>query len=102
MAEALTGTCGSPGVAKGKITPFQPGKQYAKDDIVIMPQWMTQDVLAAKDAGALLSATGGITSHATIVARELKIPALLNVDISQLHEGAEVLIDAAEETVTFQ
>lgn len=102
MVEALTGTCGSPGVATGKIALFQQGTPYTKDDIVVLQRWLTQDVLAAKGAGALLSATGGITSHATIVARELGIPALLNVAIDQLHEGTEVLVDAAAETVTPQ
>ena len=95
----ITGTCVCPGVVRGKVKRFAVGVTYTKSDIVLLEEWLTHEVLALKDAGALLSATGGITSHASIIARELEIPSLIGVDITQLQEGQEVHVDTAEEKV---
>ncbi len=98
----LSGTCVCPGIVHGTIRRFVLGSAYTKQDIVVLDQWLTQDVLALKDAGALLSATGGVTSHASIVARELGIPALVNVETTKLAEGQHAMIDAADERVEVQ
>ena len=95
----LKGTCVCPGTAEGKLTLFQPGKKYGKDEIVLLKHWLTQEVLAAKDAGAVISAAGGITCHASIVARELNLPALISVDISSLKEGTPVKVNATKGTI---
>ena len=93
------GTCVCPGIVKGKIKFFKQNEVYNKNDVVVLEHWLTQEVIALKDAGALISATGGITSHASIIARELNIPSIIGVDLSELKEGQEVIVDTAEEKV---
>ncbi len=100
MTKVLTGTCACPGEASGIIKFYQPGKKYTKNDIVILNQWVTHEVLLLKEAGGILSAQGGLTSHASIIAREFNIPCLVAVKgLEQLAEGSEVSIDAAEEKI---
>lgn len=99
MSKIITGTCICPGTVKGKIRFFKQGKSYNKTDIVVLEAWLTQEVLALKNAGALISATGGVTCHASIIARELNIPAIIGVNISELKEGQKVIVDSAKEMV---
>ena len=51
---------------------------------------------ALKNAGAIVTDEGGITSHAAIIARELKIPAIIGTKIATkvLHDGDLVEVDA--------
>src|SRR3989338_4228021 len=93
------GICVCPGRVECTLRHFKEGQQYTKDDIVILQRWLTQEVLLLKEAGALLSKAGGITCHASIIARELKITALINIDITQLKEGQRAIVDTLEETV---
>jgi pyruvate,water dikinase len=95
----FTGTCVCPGIVEGKIKTFKQDGVYNKTDIVVLENWVTQDVLALKEAGAVISATGGITCHASIIARELGIPAIISADISELKDGQEVIVDAAKGSV---
>ena len=95
----ITGICVSPGTAEGIIRIHQEGRVYTKEDIVILQRWLTHEVLNLKNAGALISTSGGITCHASIIARELKISALINIDITQLKEGQRAIVDTLEETV---
>ena len=45
-------------------------------------------------AGAIVSEAGGILSHASIIARELSIPAISSVDHAcSLKEGTKAIID---------
>ncbi len=92
----ITGTCVCPGTVKGKIKFFKEGEVYTKEDIVVMKNWVTQNVMQARNAGALVSATGGLTCHASIITRELDIPALISTEIGDLKEGQNVLIEAEE------
>lgn len=103
MTKELTGICACPGEVKGTIRYYQPNKKYTKDDVVILNQWVTQEVLLLKEAGGLLSSQGSLTSHASIIAREFNIPCLINVKgLDQLAEGTKVLIDAAAEKISFE
>jgi len=95
----ITGICVSPGTAEGIIRIHQEGRVYTKEDIVILQRWLTHEVLNLKNAGALISTSGGITCHASIIARELKIPALVSADISSLREGQRVSVNTIEETI---
>lgn len=92
--------CVCPGTARGFIRFFRQNERYGKEDIVVMESWLTQQVMAAKGAGALLSKTGGLTSHASIIARELQIPAIVSVDIQSLEKSQEVIVEAEEEQIT--
>ncbi len=45
-------------------------------------------------AGAIVSESGGILSHASIIARELSIPAISSVDHAcNLKDGTKAIID---------
>lgn len=95
-----TGTCTCPGIAQGRITIFKEGKEYKKDDIVVLDVFVTQSVMLLRNAGAILSSKGGITSHASILAREFNIPCLIGIkNLEELKEGAKVKVDTAAEEV---
>ena len=98
----ITGTCVCPGKVEGQIKLFKPGESYNQTDVVVMTNWLTQEVVEAKGAGALISSVGGITSHASIIARELNVPTLICAQIDSFKEGQKVVIDTAEEQVEIQ
>lgn len=96
----LTGTCVCVGEVEGKVTRYDPNRTYTKLDVVILNEHMTQDVLKLKLAGAILSRNGGLTCHASILARELNIPCLVGVKgLDELKEGTKVKIDTADEKI---
>lgn len=99
-SKILTGLCACPGEIDGVIKIYEPGQSYAKADIVILNQWITQNVVALKEAGGLLSSTGGLTCHASIIAREFDIPCLISVKgLEDLTNGVRVHLDAAAEEI---
>lgn len=101
MQKILTGLCACPGEVTGTIQLYEEGKYYTKNDIVILNVWVTQNVAALKEAGGLISSTGGLTCHASIIAREFRIPCLVSVEnIDTLKPGLQVLLDAAAEEIT--
>ena len=53
-------------------------------------------------AGAVITDVGGVLSHATIVARDLGIPAVVNTKVASttLHDGDLVEVDGTTGTVT--
>ena len=102
----LTGICACPGIVKGKIKFYKENVVYTKEDIVVLNQWVTQDVFRLKNVGALLSSLGGLTCHASILAREFNVSCLVGIkgldemmELGKLKEGDEVEVDAAEEEV---
>jgi pyruvate, water dikinase len=96
----LTGTCACPGEVEGKITKYNPNRVYNKKDVVILNEHMTQDVMRLKEAGAILSKNGGLTCHASILARELNIPCIVGVKgLDNTKENSTVRLDAAEEII---
>lgn len=96
----LTGLCACPGEVDGVIKIYEPGQLYVKTDIIILNQWITQNVVALKDVGGLLSSSGGLTCHASIIAREFNLPCLISVKgLEGLTNGARVHLDAAAEEI---
>jgi len=59
-------------------------------------------VPAMKKAAAIVTEQGGVTSHAAIVSRELKIPCVIGTKIATkvLKDGMEVEVDANKGIVT--
>ena len=95
------GICVCPGIVNGKLVRYQAKKQYTKEDIVLLNDYVTQNILQLKNAGAILSSTGGITCHASIIAREFNIPCMVSAKgIENLKDGTEVTLDAAAEEVS--
>lgn len=97
----LTGMCVSVGEAEGVLKKYQEGVEYTKDDIVVVDIWVTKNVALLKNAGAVLSSKGGLTCHASIIAREFGIPGMVSVKgINEIPEGTKIKVDAAAEEVT--
>lgn len=96
--EYLKGISGSTGEARGEVcivtAPAEFGK-LKKGDILVCPytdpEWTPLFTLAA----AVVSDTGGALSHAAIVAREYKIPAVLAVGSAtrRLKDGDRVFVN---------
>jgi pyruvate,water dikinase len=93
----------SPGVAKGRVKVFKDFSMPSKIDFEILvashtdPGWTS---LIALSKGIIIE-HGGVLSHASIVARELQIPAVIGVAdaVNFLKDGQLVEIDGSTGTV---
>ncbi|PIY95026.1 MAG: phosphoenolpyruvate synthase [Candidatus Levybacteria bacterium CG_4_10_14_0_8_um_filter_35_23] len=76
----LVGAPASPGIASGPVKIIYSAKEVGKvlpGDILVAPQTNPDFVPAMKKAVAIITDSGGRTSHAAIVSRELGIPAVV-------------------------
>lgn len=83
------------GVARIVMTAQEIGKiQFG--DILIAPTTAPSYIIGMQRAAAFVTDEGGITSHAAIVARELKIPCIIGTKIATkvLKDGDMVEVDA--------
>jgi phosphohistidine swiveling domain-containing protein len=93
------GTCACPGQTMGTVKivnlPEEMGKMN-KGDIMVAHTTFPSLVPAMKKASAIVTDDGGITCHAAIVARELKIPCVVGTKIATkaLKDGDLVEVDA--------
>ncbi|MFA5183982.1 MAG: PEP-utilizing enzyme [Patescibacteria group bacterium] len=78
-----------------QITKFVPGS------ILVAPFTNVNYLPIMSKAGAILTETGGLTSHAAITARELKIPCVVGIPhlLANLYDGQEVEVDAGKGTI---
>lgn len=87
------------GKVKGKVkillTPRNVSKMN-KGDILVAPMTSPDYIVAMKKAAAVITDEGGITSHAAIVSRELKIPCIVGTKIATkvLKDNDLVEVDA--------
>lgn len=94
------GTIASKGpITKGKVRiVLDPHKcdDFKEGDILVAPMTSPEYVFAMKKSKAILTDTGGLTSHAAIVSRELGVPCLVNTKIATkaLKDGDLVEVDA--------
>ncbi len=96
----FTGLCACVGIADGKLIRYKKGQKYSKKDIVLLNEFVTQNIILLKDTGAIISSTGGLTCHASLIAREFNIPCIVSVNgLDEINDGASVHVDTAEETV---
>lgn len=100
----LKGTTACPGVAKGKariVNSVADIRKMNRGDILVAVSTSPPIVSAMRIASAILTDEGGITCHAAIVSRELKIPCVvgLNVITKAVNDGDEVEVDATDATV---
>ena len=96
----IKGSVAFPGKIKGKarlIFSFD-GKNvyFEKGDILVSQHTNPNLIPLIKKAAAIVTDEGGITSHAAIVARELKIPCIIGTKIATqvLKDGDVVEVDA--------
>jgi phosphohistidine swiveling domain-containing protein len=78
------------------ILSHQDAVKFKEDDILVVPETTPDFVPLMKKAKAIITETGGITSHAAIISRELKIPCIIGTKIATqvLHDGDLVEVDA--------
>ncbi|MER5321558.1 PEP/pyruvate-binding domain-containing protein [Streptosporangium roseum] len=104
-AAALTGTPGSRGTVTGTARIVRGPGDFARvhpGDILVCPFTDPAWTPLLRIAAGVVTETGGVLSHAAIVAREHAIPAVLGIPnaTSMLHDGTVVTIDGTTGTVT--
>ena len=87
----------SPGIYEGKITVIRGYQDFQKEidgNIIVIPFSDVGWTPIMVNAGAIVSESGGMLSHASIVARELSIPAIASVDHAcSLKDGTKAKVD---------
>lgn len=101
----FTGSVASKGLARGKVIVLSYAKSFehtkkiekmTAGDILVSEMTRPNIIIACKKAGAIITDEGGITCHAAIVSRELKIPCVIGTKIATkiLKDGDLVEVDA--------
>ncbi|MEW6408154.1 MAG: PEP-utilizing enzyme [Patescibacteria group bacterium] len=95
----LKGTCAFAGYAKGKIKIINRPEDMVKmkyGDVLLSIATTPAIVPAMKKAAAIITDEGGLTCHASIVSRELKIPCVVGLKIASkiLKDEDKVEVDA--------
>lgn len=95
----LTGTTAYPGKVKGIVKIINSTKDLEKfndNDILVSFSTNPSLVPAMNRAAAIVTNTGGVTCHAAIVSRELKIPCVIGTNIATkiLKDGDLAEVDA--------
>ena len=76
----LDGICGNPGYVKAKARVIVENKDFSKfqKGEILVTAYTTPDFVSImKKASGIVTDTGGVTSHSTIIARELNIPCVV-------------------------
>ncbi len=93
------------GVAKGKVRKVIAGdldmlqksiEDFEEGEILVTTMTQPNMMVLAQKAAAIVTDEGGITSHAAIIARELKIPCVVGClhSMQLLNDGDEVIVNA--------
>lgn len=98
-ADEITGIVVSVGKAVGRVKIVMSAQnidKVKKGDILVAPMTRPEHLIGMKKAAAIITDDGGITCHAAIIARELKIPCIISTKIATkvLKDGDEVEVDA--------
>ncbi|QYC41675.1 Phosphoenolpyruvate synthase [Nonomuraea coxensis DSM 45129] len=104
-APTLTGTPGSHGVVTGAARIIRGPRDFTHarpGDIIVCPFTDPAWTPLLRIAAGVVTETGGVLSHAAIVAREHGIPAVLGVPdaTSRLHDDCTITLDGTTGTVT--
>lgn len=95
----IKGTIASEGIAKGIVRIVKTTHNlinFSKGDILVASMTRPEMITAMKKAAAIITDEGGITSHAAIISRELKIPCIIGTKIATkvLKDGDVIEVDA--------
>jgi len=95
----LKGNCASPGKVIGKVKVCRGASEISKmkeGNILVACMTQPEFVPAMKKASAVITDEGGLTCHAAIISRELKIPCIIGTKNATkvLKDGMEVEVDA--------
>ncbi|MBD3210420.1 phosphoenolpyruvate synthase [Candidatus Micrarchaeota archaeon] len=96
----VKGLGASPGIGMGKVRLVETAKETSKmekGDILVTEMTTPDFVPAMKKAAAIVTDTGGMTSHAAIVSRELGVPCIVGSQdaTTVLKDGMEVSVDGS-------
>ena len=96
----LSGNPASPGFASGPVKILKSAKEIGKisiGDILVAPQTNPDFVPAMTKASGIVTDSGGRTSHAAIVSRELGIPAVVGAmgATERLKDGEIITVDGS-------
>lgn len=103
-SNVIVGSAGSPGIVRGTVkvvhqlseaTKVQPGDILVADTTA--PPWTS----LFATVGGLVTNSGGVLSHAAVVAREYGIPAVVGASMAtqRLHDGQRVEVNGTRGTV---
>ncbi|OGY49086.1 MAG: hypothetical protein A2663_04815 [Candidatus Buchananbacteria bacterium RIFCSPHIGHO2_01_FULL_46_12] len=98
-AGGLFGQTAFAGKAKGRVRIVnvpEEMKNFKKGEILVSEKTNPNLLLAMKKAAAIVTDAGGLTCHAAIVSRELKIPCVVGTKFATkiLKNGDRVMVDA--------
>lgn len=101
----VTGTPGGGGVATGPVAIVRDPSEFARlqpGDVLVCPYTNPAWTPLFQRASAIVVDTGGVASHAAIVAREYDLPAVMGTirGTQVLHDGQIVTVDGATGRVT--
>ncbi len=101
----ISGLGASPGIASGKVRVLKSpdeGRKLKEGEILVAPMTTPDWVPTMRRAKALVTDSGGMTSHAAIVSRELRIPCVVGTRSATrtLRDGELVTVDGAKGRVT--
>lgn len=100
----VRGLPAAPGSASGRVrvlhSPAE-GNRLLDNEILVAPMTNPDWLPAIRRAAALVTETGGMTCHAAIVARELRVPCVVGARgaTTVLHDGQTVTVDGGRGTV---
>jgi pyruvate,water dikinase len=102
----LTGIPTSPGIFTGQVVVVKGYKDFKKDldgKILVIPFSDVGWTPILSRAGAIVAESGGILSHASIIARELTVPAISSVDHAcTLKDGIKARVDGYNGTLSIE
>lgn len=103
----LTGIPAHPGIIKGKVIIIKPNQirttKFLKDAVLVCDNTDVRYLPLMKKSSAIITNQGGILSHAAIIARELKIPCIIDTKNATkiLTNGDIVKIDADKGVIRY-
>ncbi|WP_197081143.1 PEP-utilizing enzyme [Gordoniibacillus kamchatkensis] len=105
-AKSFKGYAASAGIYTGKVKVIHGQEDFAKlkkGDILVCKTATPPWTVLFPTAGALITDAGGILSHASIVAREYKLPGVVGTKVatSKLKDGDEVTVDGTNGIVYY-
>lgn len=101
--DTLDGIAGSPGIAEGRARVItDPYGDFDEGDVVVATMTDTAWTPLFLAASAVVTDVGGVLSHATIVARDLGIPAVVNTKTATttIRDGDRIRVDGGTGLVT--
>lgn len=102
----IKGSPASPGYVKGRVKVVHNISQIHKlepGDVLVTSMTTPDFIVGMKKAGAVVTDEGGLSCHAAIVSRELKLPCVIGTKIatSVLKDGDLVEVDATNGVIRF-